>query len=245
MGEGVMSALDPSPLPSGTRIGADVVEAVLGAGGTSLHHPNLVELKADAESTLHEVCIRPGLSTNLIFDSTLARVELAGRERFRVVLPGENALTLVPSGALEDGERVPVTVHFLDGAAPTVARFVLAVHPSQAERQVEVTRRPRTLDSYREGEQQARADARRGARPLHPEAVEPGRQRQGRALRRRVVPIEPLQIGDATRHVTCSRLTCPPMRGTGAPAGNIPSSHSLRTGVGLATVPRPYGMPHG
>ncbi|MCY1076540.1 DUF2381 family protein [Archangium lansingense] len=33
------------------------------------------------------------------------------------------------------------------------------MHPSEAERQVEVTRKPRTLVSYREGEQQARAEA--------------------------------------------------------------------------------------
>jgi uncharacterized protein (TIGR02268 family) len=53
-----------------------------------------------------------------------------------------------------------MTVFFQDGAAPTSARFLLVVHPSEAARQVEVTRQPRTLASYREGEQQARAEAR-------------------------------------------------------------------------------------
>ena len=59
------------------------------------------------------------------------------------------------------GERVPLTVSFQDGAAPASVTFSLVVHPSEAARQVEVTHRPRTLASYREGEQQAREEARR------------------------------------------------------------------------------------
>ena len=118
-----------------------------------------IELMADAPGKAGEVCIHPGLSTTLVFDSQLGRVELAGRERwFRVVLQGENALTLIPSEALAVGERVPVTVYFLDAAALASATLELVVHPTQAQRQVEVTRHPRTLLSYREGEQQARAE---------------------------------------------------------------------------------------
>jgi uncharacterized protein (TIGR02268 family) len=119
-----------------------------------------VELTAEAVDKRLTVCIHPGLTTNLLFDSKLARVELDGRERFREVLQGETALMLVPTKALKDGERVPVKVWFQDGAAPASVTFELLVHPTQAEGQVEVTRQPRTLDSYREGEQQARAEAR-------------------------------------------------------------------------------------
>jgi len=36
----------------------------------------------------------------------------------------------VASEALRDGERVPVTVYFEDGAAPADATFVLVIHPS-------------------------------------------------------------------------------------------------------------------
>jgi uncharacterized protein (TIGR02268 family) len=104
------------------------------------------------------VCIRLGLSTNLFFDSKLARVELAGRERFRMI-QGDIGIALVPTGAFQEGERVPMTVHFQDGVAPASATFHLVVHPEQAERQVEVTRHPRTLDSYRQGEQRARVEA--------------------------------------------------------------------------------------
>jgi uncharacterized protein (TIGR02268 family) len=118
-----------------------------------------IELTADTPSKTPEVCIRPELSLTLFFDAKLARVEVEGRERFGRVKVMDDTLTLVASEALHDGERVPVTVYFEDGAAPTSATFVLVVHPSQAERQVEVSRHERTVASHRQGEQQARAEA--------------------------------------------------------------------------------------
>jgi uncharacterized protein (TIGR02268 family) len=118
-----------------------------------------IELTADAPNNPTEVCIRPELSLTLFFDTKLARVDVAGRERFRRVTMMDATLALVASEALHDGERVPVMVYFEDGAAPTSATLVLVVHPSQAERQVEVSRHARTLASFRQGEQQARAEA--------------------------------------------------------------------------------------
>jgi uncharacterized protein (TIGR02268 family) len=118
-----------------------------------------IELTADASSKPAELCIRPALSINLFFDAKLERVEVEGRERFRRVKVVDDTLTLVASEALPDGERVPVTVYFQDDAAPASATFVLVVHPSQAERQVEVSRHERTRASLREGEQRARAEA--------------------------------------------------------------------------------------
>ncbi|HYO53853.1 DUF2381 family protein [Archangium sp.] len=119
-----------------------------------------IELTADSSSSkAPELCIRPDLSINLFFDAKLARVEVEGRERFRRVKVVDDTLTLVASEALHDGERVPVTVYFQDGATPTSATFMLVVHPTQADRQVEVSRHARTLASHRQGEQQARAEA--------------------------------------------------------------------------------------
>lgn len=120
-------------------------------------------VELDADSTARQtpqVCIRPELSLTLLFDTKLARVEVAGRERFRRVTMADDALTLVASESLSDGERVPVTVYFQDNAVPASVTFELVVHPSEAERQVEVTRHARTLASYQQGEQQARAEAR-------------------------------------------------------------------------------------
>jgi uncharacterized protein (TIGR02268 family) len=119
-----------------------------------------LELTADASARWPEVCIHSGLSTSFFFDTKLARLELTGRERFRV-MESEEGFTLVPVAALPDGERVPVTVYFQDGAAPERVTFELVMHPSEAERQVEVTRHPRTLASYQQGEQQARAEVQR------------------------------------------------------------------------------------
>ena len=116
-----------------------------------------LELTAETFARRPEVCIHFGLSTSFFFDAKLARVELAGRERFRVV-ESEEGLALVLMAALPAGERVPVTVYFQDGAAPASVTFELVVHPSEADRQVEVTRHPRTLVSYQQGEQQARAE---------------------------------------------------------------------------------------
>ncbi|WP_257455612.1 DUF2381 family protein [Archangium lipolyticum] len=118
-----------------------------------------IELTTDTPRKPPEVCIRPELSLTLFFDAKLARVEVEGRERFRRVTMVDDMVTLVASEALHDGERVPVTVYFEDGAAPASATFVLVVHPFQAERQVEVSRHERTVASLRLGEQQARAEA--------------------------------------------------------------------------------------
>ncbi len=113
-----------------------------------------LELTVDTARTAHEVCIHPGRTTTFFFDAKLARVEVADRERFRMI-EGETGFTLAPTWALPDGERVPVTVSFQDGAAPAKVSFTLVVHPSEATRQVEVTRQPHTPASCHEGEQRA------------------------------------------------------------------------------------------
>jgi uncharacterized protein (TIGR02268 family) len=118
-----------------------------------------LELSPDNPNKAREVCIHPGLNTNFFFDTQVARVELPGRERFRF-LKGADGLGLLPVGDFVEGERVPVTVHFEDGAAPASATFVLVVHPTQAEGQVMVSRHTRTLASYQQGEQLARPEAR-------------------------------------------------------------------------------------
>jgi uncharacterized protein (TIGR02268 family) len=149
-------------LPSAAFLGLLLLTAPAGAAArtplptceTGTRH---IELQADAPARHPEVCIRPKLSTNLFFDSKLAGVDLATRERF-LVIQGDVGIAFVPTGVFHEGERVPMTVHFQDGAAPASITFHLVVHPSQAERQVEVTRHPRTLASYRQGEQQARAE---------------------------------------------------------------------------------------
>ncbi|WP_047855474.1 DUF2381 family protein [Archangium gephyra] len=117
-----------------------------------------LELTADTPGEALAVCIHPGLPTSFLFDAKLGRVELPGRERFQVIAD-ETGLTLVPTGVFTQGERVPVRVIFQNGTDPVGVRFLLVVHPSDAARLVKVTRQPRSLASYRDGEQQARAEA--------------------------------------------------------------------------------------
>jgi uncharacterized protein (TIGR02268 family) len=117
-----------------------------------------LELTADTPRTAYEVCIHPGISSSFLFNVKLKRMELPGRERFRVIAD-ETGFTLLPTRALKDGERVPVTVHFQDGTVPASVTFMLVVHPAEAERQVEVLLQPRTVASYREGEQRALDEA--------------------------------------------------------------------------------------
>lgn len=118
-----------------------------------------IELTAGLPAKAHEICVRSGKATTVLSDSKLAWVTLT--EGHRVSLHwGEDGFTVVPSPEVYDGERIPLTVRFQDGAAPASVTFILIVHPSQAERQVEVSRRPRTLATYQQEAKQARVAVR-------------------------------------------------------------------------------------
>ncbi|MCY1016618.1 DUF2381 family protein [Pyxidicoccus sp. MSG2] len=90
-----------------------------------------------------KVRISPGVGTILVFDTAVARVELQEHERFGRVRLDKDTLTLLPTSNLE-AEELKLTVHFEDGAVPMSADFLLVVHATLAERQVEVFRHPRS-----------------------------------------------------------------------------------------------------
>ncbi|RKH04411.1 DUF2381 family protein [Corallococcus carmarthensis] len=120
-----------------------------------------IELVSDDAQPAAEVAVSPGLSTVFIFDSEVSRegLTIEGRERFAVVDAGLTTLRLVPSEKISAGERLKLTVRFLDGAAPATATFVLAAHPARSEAQVEVYRRKRSVETYQEEVRQARIEA--------------------------------------------------------------------------------------
>jgi uncharacterized protein (TIGR02268 family) len=95
------------------------------------------------------VHVSPGLSTTLFFDSALEWVELQEQERFLQATPSRDGLSLPlrPSREVNAGERLRLKVHFKDGAVPRSADFLLVVHPALADRQVDVFRHPRPVDS--------------------------------------------------------------------------------------------------
>jgi uncharacterized protein (TIGR02268 family) len=120
-----------------------------------------IELRAEPAATPPVVCISPGLSLTLRFDTPLRpeSVKTQERERFEEVNPGQKTLTLVPPENLEAGERFKLDVCFADAAAPTCASFLLVAHPALGMQQVKVFREPRPVASYQEGEKVAQADA--------------------------------------------------------------------------------------
>jgi uncharacterized protein (TIGR02268 family) len=95
-----------------------------------------------------EICISPGLSTTLLFDRDLAvpGMELQGQARFERVETNPRSVILVPSGKLALGERLALTVRFAGNEAPLSATFVLVVR-TEAERQVDVSRPPRSCEA--------------------------------------------------------------------------------------------------
>lgn len=107
-----------------------------------------------------EIFIRPGGTTALLFDTSLARdaVTLEGRERFHRVVMGEDTLMLLPSDKLQEGTRLRLTLRFEDGSTPREANFLLVVAPGHFDAQVEVVSDPprarnnRTETAQLEGE---------------------------------------------------------------------------------------------
>jgi len=119
-----------------------------------------IELPAEPDGSVYEVCISPGLGTMIVFfgaELLLAGVTLEGSERFTVMEVGKSSLSLLPSENVVPGERLKLTVHFVGKESPASASFMLVVHPARAARQVEVFRQKRTLASYQQSEREKEA----------------------------------------------------------------------------------------
>jgi uncharacterized protein (TIGR02268 family) len=108
-----------------------------------------VELTADGSDEVSEVQISPGQPTTFLFDSDVRVNELTleNRERFAVA-PVERILTLVPSERVRGERPSTLTVCFADDAAPACTAFRLVIHPTIGERQVDVFRHPRPVESF-------------------------------------------------------------------------------------------------
>ncbi|OJT16426.1 hypothetical protein BO221_50150 [Archangium sp. Cb G35] len=103
----------------------------------------------------------PDLTSNFLFDAKLSRVELEGREHFRRAVEAADSFMVVPSEAMRDMQPQRVTVYFADGAAPASLTFLLVVHPARAARQVDVIRKTRPVDFYKQKAWDADAKAQR------------------------------------------------------------------------------------
>lgn len=120
-----------------------------------------IEIPSEPSGRAQEVRISPELSTTFLFDSEIQEVELERRESFTLVDTGRTFLRLVPSDGVDPGMRLRLKVRFKDGVAPASAAFVLLVHHTTPEPLVEVYRRKRTVESYRQDAAEAREETRR------------------------------------------------------------------------------------
>jgi len=117
-------------------------------------------LPADLPRQPHEVRIGPDVSTNLFFDAPVQLVGVEAREHFRRVVAAEDSIILLPSRELLVGQRLRMTVRFMEGVAPARVEFILVVvPPALAERQVEVYR-PRAPELCQQEAREAHEKAR-------------------------------------------------------------------------------------
>ncbi|WNG27751.1 DUF2381 family protein [Cystobacter fuscus] len=120
-----------------------------------------LEVDASAPGRVPSLCITPELTSTLLFDAKLSRVELEGREHFRRVTEAADSFMVVPSEAMRDLEPRRLTVYFADGAAPASLAFLLVVHPARAARQVDVIRQTRPVAFYEQKARDAESKAQR------------------------------------------------------------------------------------
>ena len=116
-----------------------------------------IDLPAEPEGRVYEICISPGLGTLIVFFSAELQqknMTLEGADRFTVVEAGKRSISLLPSENVVPGERLKLTARFSDGESPASVSFMLVVHPARATRQVEVFRQKRTLASYQQAEKE-------------------------------------------------------------------------------------------
>lgn len=111
-----------------------------------------IEISAVPAGDVQPVCISPGQTTVFSFDTQLApgSVTLEWVDGFTTVDPGASTLKLVPSEKVPLGKPLRLTVRFADNAAPWSASLMLMAHAEEAASLVEVHRRQRTAESYKQ-----------------------------------------------------------------------------------------------
>jgi len=116
-----------------------------------------IDLPAEPEGRVYEVCISPGLGTLIVFFSAELQREsltLEGADRFTVVESGRRNISLLPSENVVPGKRLKLTARFGEGESPSSESFMRVVPPARVTRQVEVFRQKRTLASYQQAEKE-------------------------------------------------------------------------------------------
>ncbi|RKG58742.1 DUF2381 family protein [Corallococcus sp. AB011P] len=151
-------------------VGNDAVEGTL-----------RMEVGADGLGT-RPIHIGPGVSTTLLFDTDIQhdQLSLESRAQFARVSTGSSVLVLVPSNDLQGGDSLKLSIPFKDpgSALPSRLSLTLVVDSGAVDRQVEVYRRARSAESYRQEVQQLRAELER-LRQEHVSSGEGAREPMG------------------------------------------------------------------
>ncbi|RKH68574.1 DUF2381 family protein [Corallococcus interemptor] len=109
--------------------------------------------------------IGPGVSTTLLFDTDIQQeqVSLESRAQFARVSMGSSVLVLVPSNDLQPGTTLSLSIPFKDAGSTLPSRLSLrlVVDSGAVDRQVEIYRRARSAESYRQEVLQLRAELER------------------------------------------------------------------------------------
>ncbi|QAT86938.1 hypothetical protein EJ065_5404 [Corallococcus coralloides] len=142
-----------------------------------------MEVGGDGVGT-RPIHIGPGVSTTLLFDTDIEQDQLSleSRAQFARVSTGSSVLVLVPSNDLQGGDSLKLSIPFKEAGStlPSRLSLTLVVDSGAVDRQVEVYRRARSAESYRQEVQQLRAELER----LRQERVSSGgRAREPMGLR--------------------------------------------------------------
>ncbi|WNG37903.1 DUF2381 family protein [Archangium violaceum] len=106
-----------------------------------------IELALAPAGPAREICVSPGLMTNIVFDEP-TDVELQDEVRFLEVTRGRNIISMLPPQDMVPGERLRLTARLGDGPAQQRATFTLVAQSGRATHQVEVYRDYRSRESF-------------------------------------------------------------------------------------------------
>jgi uncharacterized protein (TIGR02268 family) len=140
------------------------VLAVPPVGNDAVEGTLRMEVGADGVGT-RPIHIGPGVSTTLLFDTDIQQDQLSleSRAQFARVSTGSSVLVLVPSNDLKGGDSLKLSIPFKEAGSvlPSRLSLTLVVDSGAVDRQVEVYRRVRSAESYRQEVQQLRAEIER------------------------------------------------------------------------------------
>ncbi|HYO55145.1 DUF2381 family protein [Archangium sp.] len=97
-----------------------------------------------------EIRVAARVTTYLRFNAPIdkASLEVEGRAtRFKLVDPGEYTLALEVAVEPGPGKKLGVRVRYKEAGTPAYATLALVTHPTLVDKEVEVVRRPRTVEA--------------------------------------------------------------------------------------------------